>query len=426
MSLKRELYGMSNANNGKGIKELFEEVIDQGLCTGCGACITHCPYVAPYEGRIVILDRCHMSEGDCYKHCPRTYTDMNALSNKMFQVPYGDEEIGYALDIHMARSEDPIVQGRGQDGGTTTTLLALALEERIVDGIVCTKMDHDKVPHHLKVKENILFGIRARNLNLKLYERYIGDLVEMMRLGHILERYPVNLSGGEKKRVALLRALAPKPRLLLLDEPLSGLDPSIKAEIQHLLKMLHSSFHPTTLCVTHDFEEAHFLGDGITICINGKVEQVGKKDEVFLKPQSKKVAQFLGARNLYRAKVLKREDPLQRLTLGVNGLQFFVPMSLYRDKIEVGMEVDLFIRPDEVMIIREGKPVKDSLKQNIFEGKILDLIDRGGYHMVYFQTTEGKIPFEISIPNYAFRNLDLSTGKTVKVALREESLWVML
>jgi ABC-type Fe3+/spermidine/putrescine transport system ATPase subunit len=278
---------------------------------------------------------------------------------------------------------------------------------------------------HLKVRENILFGIRARNLDPKIYDKYIGDLVDVMRVGHLLERYPANLSGGEKKRVALLRALAPKPKLLLLDEPLSGLDPSIKAEIQHLLKILHSSFHPTTLCVTHDFEEAYFLADGLTIFIDGRVEQVGKKDEVFLRPRSKKVAQFLGARNLYRAKIVRMEELPQQWILEVNGLQFSIPVSLPLGKMEMGKEVDLFIRPDEVMIIREGKPVKDSLKRNIFEGEILDILDRGRYHMVYFQTLGGKIPFEISIPNYAFRNLDLSIGKIVKVALREESLWMM-
>jgi len=98
---------------------------------------------------------------------------------------------------------------------------------------------------------------------------------------------------------------------------------------------------------------------------------------------------------------------------------------LYQDQIEVGKEIDFFIRPEEVMIIREGKPVKDSLRQNIFEGEILDITDRGRYHLVYFQTTEGKVLFEISIPNYALRNLNLSIGKTAKVALREESLWVM-
>ncbi len=278
---------------------------------------------------------------------------------------------------------------------------------------------------HLMVKENILFGIRARELNMKVYEEYVHAMVEIMKIDHLLERYPANLSGGEKKRVALLRALAPKPKLLLLDEPLSGLDPSIKVDIQQLLKNLHSSFHPTTLCVTHDFEEAYFLGDGMTIFMDGKVEQVGKRDDIFLRPGSKKVAHFLGAKNLYRGEVLKNEESSQRFILGVNGLQFSIPTNLYQDQIGVGKEVDLFIRPEEVMILREGKPVKDSLKRNIFEGEIMDITDRGKYHWVNFQTTEGRIPFEISIPNYAFRNLNLSIGKMVRIALREESLWVM-
>jgi ABC-type Fe3+/spermidine/putrescine transport system ATPase subunit len=278
---------------------------------------------------------------------------------------------------------------------------------------------------HLKVKENILYGIKARDLDRKAYEEYIHTLVEVMRVEHLLERYPANLSGGEKKRVALLRALAPKPKLLLLDEPLAGLDLSIKVDIQQLLKNLHSSFHTTTLCVTHDFGEAHSLADGMTIFIDGKVEQVGKRNDIFLKPRSKRVAQFLGAKNLYRATVLKNEGSSQRLILGVNGLQFSIPTNLYQDQMVVGKEVDLFIRPEEVMILREGKPVKDSLKRNIFEGKILDITDKERYHLVYFQTTEGEIPFEISIPNYAFRNLNLSVGKLVKIALREESLWMM-
>jgi ABC-type Fe3+/spermidine/putrescine transport system ATPase subunit len=278
---------------------------------------------------------------------------------------------------------------------------------------------------HLKVKENILYGIKARNLDMKTFEEYVYTLVGVMRIEHLLERYPANLSGGEKKRVALLRALAPKPKLLLLDEPLAGLDLSIKVDIQQLLKNLHSSFHTTTLCVTHDFGEAHSLADRMTIFIDGKVEQVGKRNDVFLRPRSKKVAQFLGAKNLYCAKVLKNEGSSQRLILGVNGLQFSIPTNLYQEQMEVGKEVDLFIRPEEVMILREGKPVKDSLKRNIFEGKILDITDKERYHLVYFQTTEGRIPFEISIPNYTFRNLNLSVGGLVKIALREESLWMM-
>jgi ABC-type molybdate transport system ATPase subunit len=119
------------------------------------------------------------------------------------------------------------------------------------------------------------------------------------------------------------------------------------------------------------------------------------------------------------------EESDQRLILGVNGLRFSVPRHSYGDPVEVGREVDLFVRSEEVMILREGKPIKESLRRNIFEGTILDMIDKGRYTVVYFHTLQGKIPFEISIPNYALRNLNLQTGKVVKVALREESVWVM-
>ncbi len=133
------------SNNGKGSKALFEEVINQGLCTGCGACVTACPYMVAYGGRIVVLDKCTIEEGDCYKHCPRTYTDMNAVSERVFGVPYSDEEVGHAVDIFMARSTDKGIKEKAQDGGTVTTLLALALEEGTIDAVVCTKMDEDKV-----------------------------------------------------------------------------------------------------------------------------------------------------------------------------------------------------------------------------------------------------------------------------------------
>ena len=103
-----------------------------------------------------------------------------------------------------------------------------------------------------------------------------------------------------------------------------------------------------------------------------------------------------------------------------------MPMNLCPDSLEVGKEVDLFIRPEEVMIIREGKPIKDSLKQNLIKGKIRNIFDRRGYQIVDFESVGEKIPFEITIPNYAFRNLNLFEGKTIHIALREESLWVMV
>jgi coenzyme F420 hydrogenase subunit beta len=135
------------SNNGRGSRKLIEDVISAGLCTGCGACVTGCPYMVAYEGRIVVLDKCTVEDGDCYKHCPRTQTDMNAVSEKVLGVPYGAEEVGHALKIHMARSTDDQIKQKAQDGGTVTTLLALALDEGIIDAVICTRMDEDKVPH---------------------------------------------------------------------------------------------------------------------------------------------------------------------------------------------------------------------------------------------------------------------------------------
>ena len=130
----------------KGSKELASEVIDAGLCTLCGACAGGCPYLRPYKGRMVLMDNCTLSEGQCYQYCPRTYTDMNEISQKIFGVPYSDDEIGIFQEVLIARSTDTQIRDRAQDGGTVTTLLSVALEEKIIDSVVATKMDDDKVP----------------------------------------------------------------------------------------------------------------------------------------------------------------------------------------------------------------------------------------------------------------------------------------
>jgi coenzyme F420 hydrogenase subunit beta len=142
----------------KTLKALHKDVIEQGLCTGCGACLNRCPYIVKYEGRIVVLDECTIEEGDCYKHCPRTFTDMNKLSEQIFGFPYGHEEVGHSLDIYMVRSKDKKIRNRAQDGGTVTTLLAFAIEEGIVDAVVCTKMDQEKLPrgHLARSKDELL------------------------------------------------------------------------------------------------------------------------------------------------------------------------------------------------------------------------------------------------------------------------------
>jgi coenzyme F420 hydrogenase subunit beta len=128
-------------------KELYEEVIDSGLCTLCGGCTGFCPYLVIHEGRIVRLHQCKLTEGQCYQYCPRTSTDMDAISRHIFGMPYVEDEIGIAEEVFLARSTDPEIHQKAQDGGVVTSLLSVALAEGMIDGAVETKLDDEKVPH---------------------------------------------------------------------------------------------------------------------------------------------------------------------------------------------------------------------------------------------------------------------------------------
>jgi len=130
----------------KGCKELLNEVIDVGLCTLCGACAGGCPYLVHSKGKIVLMDSCSRSDGQCYQYCPRTYVDMDAISQKVFGVPYTVDELGTAKEVLMARSTDSRIKQRAQYGGTVTTLLSLALAEGLIDGAVLAKTLDDKTP----------------------------------------------------------------------------------------------------------------------------------------------------------------------------------------------------------------------------------------------------------------------------------------
>lgn len=128
----------------KGCKEIITDVIDAGLCALCGACTGNCPYLVYYKGRIALLDNCTLSDGQCYKYCPRTYVDMDAISQQVFGVPYSEEEIGIAREVLMARTTDTRIREEAQYGGVVTTLLSLALAEGLIDKVILTKTSDDK------------------------------------------------------------------------------------------------------------------------------------------------------------------------------------------------------------------------------------------------------------------------------------------
>ena len=130
----------------KGSKELVEEVINAGLCTLCGACAGSCPYLISYNGKIVQMDDCTLDKGQCYQYCPRTYLDMDEISQKIFGTTYSENELGTTKEVLIARSISSSIRNIAQYGGIVTTLISLAMEESLIDSAVLIKTDDDKTP----------------------------------------------------------------------------------------------------------------------------------------------------------------------------------------------------------------------------------------------------------------------------------------
>ncbi len=139
--------------------------------------------------------------------------------------------------------------------------------------------DYELFPH-MTVEDNIIFGLKIRKMDKKIISEKLYKLVSMLKIEHLLKRYPSKLSGGEKQRVALARAIIISPKILLLDEPLSALDIMIKPTLQQEIKNIHKEFVPTIIHVTHDIDEAIFLADRIGIMNDGNLLKVFEKEEI--------------------------------------------------------------------------------------------------------------------------------------------------
>ncbi len=281
------------------------------------------------------------------------------------------------------------------DGAEIT---AMPPEQR---GIGFVYQDYALFPH-LTVAENIAFGLhlrrggRPRPARAEVAQR-VAVLAEMLGLERLLDRRPATLSGGEAQRVALARALAVEPRLLLLDEPLSSLDPSTRAALREELARLHRTLGTTTIHVTHDFEEAFTLGDRIAVIHHGRLLQVGSPEEVFRHPRDETVARFVGMGNIFPGAPLDGEARRFRLQAG--------PVLLAAEgRVRAGHAA---IRPEEILLSRQPPEA-----ENRFQGRLVALEDRGAILRLQVEVPPA---FEVWMTRYAFERLSPHLG---------ERLWV--
>ncbi len=219
-------------------------------------------------------------------------------------------------DLDLAIGAGEFVTFLGPSGcGKTTTLRVLGGFEMptkgriLLDGADVTRLPPNKrdvnmvfqdyaLFPHMSVGENIAFGLELKGKTRSEIDQRTRELLEFLQLGGFRERTPDQLSGGQRQRVALARALAPDPKLLLLDEPLGALDAKLRAQVQVELKDIQRRTGKTFVFVTHDQEEALTMSDRIVVMNRGKVEQDGTPEDLYHRPRSRFVAEFIGETNL--------------------------------------------------------------------------------------------------------------------------------
>jgi iron(III) transport system ATP-binding protein len=154
----------------------------------------------------------------------------------------------------------------------------------------------------MTVRDNVAYGLKMKKLDAAARRERADAMLKATQLFQLADRYPAELSGGQQQRIALARALAPSPDILLLDEPLSNLDANLRGEMRFEIRRLHEQFRNTSIYVTHDQVEAMTMADRIVVMSAGKIEQIGTPEEVYERPLSKFVARFIGAGNVFDAK----------------------------------------------------------------------------------------------------------------------------
>jgi iron(III) transport system ATP-binding protein len=261
---------------------------------------------------------------------------------------------------------------------------------------------------NLTVARNVAYGLEnARRSRARIRAR-VRELLEMVGLPDQGEKYPAQLSGGQQQRVALARALATSPGLLLLDEPLSALDAKVRVHLRHEVRQLQRRVGVTTIMVTHDQEEALTIADRIVVMDHGVIEQVGTPVEVYRRPASAFVADFIGVMNFMAAVVV---DPA---TARLGGLE----LACDADGFPAGTELTLAIRPEDIRVQGvtggEENAVTVHIKAMEFLGSFFR-VDLGG-DLLDGVTLRADIAVDL------VRRLDLAEGQTLPVALPRRRL----
>ena len=288
---------------------------------------------------------------------------------------YGSVQALRDIDLTIADNEFFALLGPSGCGKTTLLRSIAGFEtpsagEVLLDGADLTRLPAHKRPvnmmfqsyalfPHLNVERNVSYGLEAQGLSKAEIRRRVGETIETVGLGSFAKRRPAQLSGGQRQRVALARAIVKRPRLLLLDEPLSALDRKVRADMQLELKRLQHEVGMTFVVVTHDQEEAMSMADRVAVLNDGAVEQLDTPVGLYSAPRTRFVADFIGSSNLFDGRAVAGG-------VDVPGLR----MLEATHALAAGSPATLVVRPEDVQLVAAGSGVLD--------GTVIDTYFLGG------------------------------------------------
>jgi len=279
-------------------------------------------------------------------------------------------------DLSLSVEQGEFISFLGPSGcGKTTTLRMIAgLEQPDAGRIILDGHDLTEVPPNrrgagmvfqsyalfpnLSVQGNIAFGLEVARRPKSEVKAGVSEMLQLVGLDGIEERYPHQLSGGQQQRVALARALALRPNLLLLDEPLSALDALVRVSLRAEIRRIQSELGITSVYVTHDQEEALSISDRVAVMRNGTVEQIGAPEEIYRNPKTRFIASFIGTANQFNGQATSGHSV--RCTL--HTLRASVPERL------VGSQVVILVRPENMRVFQAEKPVPEG--DNVISGEV--------------------------------------------------------
>ncbi len=313
---------------------------------------------------------------------------------------FGSDVAVRQLDLTVHQGEFFSILGPSGCGKTTTLRLIAGFEtptagEVLIQGTNVSTVPAHRRPvntvfqsyalfDHMTVKDNIAFGLKIRRLGAAQVRDRVAEALRLVQLEAMANRYPAQLSGGQQQRVALARALVNHPAVMLLDEPLGALDQKLRKQMQVELANLHRQLGITFIMVTHDQEEALALSDRIAVMNNGQIEQIGTPGDIYDRPRTPFVADFIGDTNLLPGR-LHQVSATEVQVIAHSGLQIIAPATELAQN-GPGQEVVVSIRPEKISL----SPSSPASSGNCYQGEVRHLMYLGTHLHCVVQLTSGE------------------------------------